>query len=178
MSNYAVRNGARINLVADDWGTEVSFGIADQVREQLVQEFGAMGLTSTRDFSSTPKEDIDESSPGTQMILEAHGRKGLEELRKPIVAFAYHDGSSEPRSEPVLIDDGGTVIEGERQGEFDRTLKIAVRDARGKNSEVRELVASVLMSHGVSVYDALKGGESADQGTEVFGLKRTREEFI
>ena len=69
------------------------------------------------------------------------------------------------RQEPIIIDDGRTIIE------RDKVLKIAVRDAHGANRSLHDRVLELLHSH--VLHDLEPGSDMpCEEGTVVYALKR------
>lgn len=173
MTGFKVRQGPRHSLVPDDFGTDVPAAVVDLIKVNLESSLRDAGFSS-REYSSDTREN--NVNPFIARIAgRMGGEAGIEALEKGIDARAYFHGKSLPRREAILIDDGGTILNGAKFGSTDKVLKIAVRDAHGANAELAHQVETELMLHDIDVEEAKRVDRLPATGTVLYSLKRYTE---
>ncbi len=166
-----IRQNPRINMQPDEWGVDISSTIVDSIRDVLIQRCQELGFKE-RDFSSRERvREISPSNPMFDLLGAVGGEAAREAAKRSIDAKAFYRIDELPRKEPILIDDGGTIVHGHKAGDFDSVLKIAVRGWEGENVDTNDLVEEILIQNGIDPIEAAFGSCGED-GTLVYALKR------
>ena len=174
---FAKRSEPRIDPNPEDFGADVETETVDQIAQVLRLNLIDSGFI-LRDYSGvgavlgTGAEDAAaSSSPVAPVIMGLGGEATLEALEGDVDATAFFKGASLPRQEPIMLDDGGTLVSGESQGDTDKVLKILIRDHQGANAHLALMVEECLKTYHVDVEEA-KRGSRAEAGGIVYALKR------
>ncbi len=123
-------------------------------------------VNEVRYGNSLPSQIVDRFKASLEEQLAKRGYLPLPYSSQPDTK-AYIKRDVPFRQEPILIDDGGERIGGLL------VLKVAVREAKGENAALDQLVRGLLISYRIED-PTLGASQPCQEGTKVYALKRTR----